>query len=55
MSTRRTELVDPRQHAVRTLAALLVRHGPRRPEPEPPEAADLPEPANQAGPARQAA
>jgi hypothetical protein len=55
MCDRRPEPADPRQHAVRTLAALLVRHGPHGPEPEPPESADLPEPANEAEPTRKAA
>ena len=55
MRDRRPEPVDPRQHAVRTLAALLVRHGPRRSEPEPPEAVALPDPAYEAEPARKAA
>lgn len=51
MSTRRSEPVDARLHAVRTLAALLVRHGPRNPEPPP--ATDALTPANDAAPAHQ--
>lgn len=52
MSARRSEPVDARLHAVRTLAALLVRHGPRNPEPPPASDAAL-TPANDAGPAHQ--
>jgi hypothetical protein len=55
MSHRPGDPPDPRKHALRTLAALLVRHGPTTPAPEPPEAAGLPESANQAEPARKAA
>jgi hypothetical protein len=35
MTSRRVDAVDPRVHAVRTLAALLVRHAPRKGEPDP--------------------
>lgn len=56
MSARRREPVDPRLHAVRTLAALLVRHGPRRFEPEPPPVAvDVHEAANDTEQPRRAA
>jgi hypothetical protein len=50
--SRRPEPPDPRLHALRTLAALLVRHGPDTPPP--PTAAPV-EPANTAEPARKAA
>lgn len=56
MSNRPTDAVDPRQHAVRTLAALLVRHGapkPVTPEPAPTMAALSP--ANDVALVRQAA
>ena len=52
MSARRSEPVDARLHAVRMLAALLVRHGPRNPEP-PPDAHGALTPANDATPAHQ--
>ena len=56
MTTRRADTVDPRVHAVRTLAAMLVRYAPipREPEPPPPvaDAADAP---LQVSPKRQAA
>ena len=45
--------VDPRVHALRTLARLLVRHGPARPAPEPPPAAESTD--EPAAPARKAA
>ena len=52
---------DPRLHALRTLASLLVRHGPTPAEPDPtgnltPLAPDAqPEPANAREPVRKAA
>jgi hypothetical protein len=56
MSAHRHKPVDPRLHAVRTLAALLVRHGPHRFEPDPPPVAvDVHETANDAEQPRRAA
>ncbi len=56
MSRPRADAVDPRVHAVRTLAAMLVRYAPRTREPEPPPAAaDVPDAANQVAPERRAA
>lgn len=50
--SRRPEPPDPRLHALRTLAALLVRHGPGATPPPtaaaPVEAADAAEPARKA-------
>jgi hypothetical protein len=51
--SRRPEPPDPRLHAVRTLAAMLVRHGPGAPPP--PTAAHAAEVADAAEPARKAA
>jgi hypothetical protein len=54
--SRRPEPADPRLHALRTLAALLARHGPGRPTPPAAAAAAAePAPANQAEPTRKAA
>ena len=52
---------DPRRHALRTLASLLVRHGPTPAEPDPADRlppsvpAPQPEPANEAEFVRKAA
>jgi len=40
MSAPSPPAVDPRVHALRMLARLLMRHGPAQPAPEPPPTAD---------------
>ncbi len=54
MSAPSNRPVDPRVHAVRTLAQLLVRHGPARPSPSEPPPTDPAEEKPEA-PARKAA